>query len=229
MTAQDPASGAKFRAKEAGAPLLAACGLTALAGWVDAQVVLRGGEILPVYMTGNSAKLAESLASGALAKAWPLAAVILAFLASSTLAARLARGGDGGRPAPALLLVGGMLVLAILLGLGAHEGRWPLGVLLAVAAAMGAVNQVLQGDPGVTFITGALVRTARALAAGEVLRAGRNLLRWASLLAGAAASALIDPVAGAYALVLPAGATLLAGAFLALRPSVNPAQKEHAA
>ncbi|MBP0493795.1 DUF1275 family protein [Pararoseomonas indoligenes] len=209
------------------APLLAACALTALAGWVDALVVLRGGEILPVYMTGNSARVAESLADGAWAKAWPLGAVILAFLASSTLAARLARAGKAPRPAPALLLTGGMLLLGLLLGLGTPEGRWPLAVLLAVAAGMGAVNQVFSGDPGVTFITGALVRTARALAAGEMARAGRDILRWASLLLGAAVSALTHGLAGPYSLALPAAATLLAGAVLALRP--NPTTEEQPA
>ncbi|WP_338665557.1 DUF1275 family protein [Pararoseomonas sp. SCSIO 73927] len=225
MTADDSAGATRSGAGGNASSLPAACALTALAGWVDALVVLRGSEILPVYMTGNSAKMAESLADGAWMKAWPLAAVILAFLASSTLAARLVR--MAGRPAPALLLTGAMLLLGMALGLGTPEGRWPLGLLLAVSAGMGAVNQVLAGDPGVTFITGALVRTARSLAAGEMARAGRDALRWASLVAGAAASALTHGLAGPYSLALPAAATLLAGAVLALRP--HPTTKEQPA
>lgn len=199
--------------------LAAACGLTALAGCVDVLAVLHGAAILPVYVTGDTTKLAASLIEGAWSRCWPPVAVILAFLASSILTAWLGRiAMPQPRPARAMLLVGGFLLLGVLLGLRAEDGRWDLAVLLAVAAAMGAVNQVLAGDPGVTFITGTLVRASRALSTGQVVRAARDLLRWVAFLAGASAGALLYAATSRFALAVPAGIALLAGAILALRP-----------
>lgn len=199
------------------AVLAAACGLTALAGCVDVLAVLHGAAILPVYVTGDTTKLAAALVEGAWSRCWPPMAVILAFLSGSILTARL--GGIATpqpRPARAMLLVGGFLSLGVVLGLRAEDGHWDLAVLLAVAAAMGAVNQVLAGDPGVTFITGTLVRAARALSTGQAARAARDLLRWVAFLAGASAGALLHAATGRLALAVPAGIALLAGAILRL-------------
>ena len=200
--------------------LAAACALICLAGYVDALAILHSPDLLPVYVTGDTTKLASALTAGTWTRAWPPAAVILAFLCSSILAAWLGRVSTRPRPAPVLLLVGGFLLLGLLLGLR-EEGHWTLAVLLSVAAAMGAVNQVLANDPGVTFITGSLVRTARALSTGQVLRSGKDLLRWVAFLAGATGGALLNGLIGHYALAVPAAAALLAGTVLALRPSTS--------
>ena len=203
--------------------LAAACGLTALAGCVDVLALLHGAAILPVYVTGDTTKLAASLIEGAWARCWPPVAVILAFFSSSILTAWLGRiATPQPRPARAMLLVGGCLLLGALIGLRAEEEHWDLAVLLAVAAAMGAVNQVLAGDPGVTFITGTLVRAARALSIGQVARAARDLLRWVAFLAGASAGALLYAATGRLALAVPAGIALLAGLLLARGPASAP-------
>lgn len=118
--------------------LAAACGLTALAGCVDVLAVLHGAAILPVYVTGDTTKLAAALVEGAWSRCWPPVTVVLAFLASSILTAWLGRiATPRPRPAWATLLVGGFLLLGGFLGLRAAEGRWDLAVLFAVAAAMG--------------------------------------------------------------------------------------------
>jgi len=196
----------------------AAWALTALAGVVDALVVARGVQLLPVYITGDTTKVAGAVAGGRWADAWPLLLVVATFLAGSTLAARL--GGGTGRRAAVPLLVAGLLLL---LGLLLAGERWPLPTVLAAAAAMGAVNQVLAKDPGVTFVTGALVRCARDLAAGRWAEAGKNGVRWLSWLGGAAAGALLDAALGVAALAVPAAAALLAALAVALvAPAPDP-------
>ncbi|MFC0406887.1 DUF1275 family protein [Roseomonas elaeocarpi] len=197
--------------------MLAAWALTALAGCVDALVVARGGALLPVYVTGDTTKLATTLAGERWLDAWPLAALVTSFLAASTLAAWL--GGRARRHAlPPLLLAG----LLLFLGLFLANGAWPLPTILATAAAMGAVNQALRKDPGVTFVTGALVRLARDLAAGQAVEAGKNLLRWLALLGGAAAGAACNAALGPAALAVPAGAATLAAVAVLLWPRPAP-------
>lgn len=204
------------------APLAAACGLTALAGCVNSLAVLHGAAILPVYVTGDTTRLAAALVEGAWNRAGPYLAVILVFFAASILTAWAGRIAKRPRPAVAMLLVGGFLSLGLLLGLRDPNGHWTLAVLFAVTAAMGAVNQVLAGDPGVTFITGALVRAARALSIGRLLQAGKDLLRWVAFLSGAAAASLLQATSGRMALAIPAAIALFAGLVLALRPTVPP-------
>ncbi len=53
-------------------------------------------------------------------------------------------------------------------------------------------QQTHADQPGVTFITGVLIRTGRLLADGHFAQAATNLLRWLSLVIGAAAGALLD-------------------------------------
>jgi len=199
-------------------PVLAAWALTALAGCVDALVIAGGVRLLPVYVTGDTTRTGAALADFRPGEALPLLLVVLTFLAGSTLAAWLA--GRARRHALAPLLLTGLFLLVGLLAvlLLADGESWPLPAILAAAAAMGAVNQVLMKDPGVTFVTGATVRLARDLAAGKAWEAGKNFLRWFSLLLGAVAGTALHRVLGPASLAVPAAAALLAALAVALLP-----------
>lgn len=181
--------------------------LVAAAGLTDALLYLHSKEMLAVYMTGNSSKMAQFVQQGNLAKALPLLAIVITFVAGTTLAAWLGKRTGSWR-APWLLLLVALLVFA----------AWPFtgpqyapGAVLLISAAMGVLNQVRGSEAGVTFITGTLVRLGRALAAGQFSTATQYGTRWLVWLVAAFAGALIDsrlmPVA---LLVVPGWCLMLA-------------------
>jgi uncharacterized membrane protein YoaK (UPF0700 family) len=164
------------------------CMLVAIAGAVDALVMLHSKELLAVYMTGNSTKLGQSLVAGAWGKAGPLLIVVACFFVATTCAAWIGSRLPSWRASLCLALTAIMLVSAMPF---AGE-QYSLQATCLVAAGMGAINQSRADESGVTFITGALVRTGRQLADGDWRAAAMGLLRWLSLIIGAAIGTLLD-------------------------------------
>jgi uncharacterized membrane protein YoaK (UPF0700 family) len=164
------------------------CVLVAIAGSVDALVMLHSKELLAVYMTGNSTKLGQSLIAGAWDKVWPLLIVIATFFLATTCAAWIGSRVQSWRASLCLVLTAIMLFSAIPFA----GQQYSLQGTCLVAAGMGAINQSRADQSGVTFITGALVNTGRQLADGDWRAAAIGLLRWLSLSIGAAIGALLD-------------------------------------
>jgi len=189
--------------------------LIALAGATDALMVLHSVHLFAVYVTGDTAKIGVALSQGRLDAALaPLPAVILVFFAATTLAA--GAGAAAGNRRGALLLAACAALLAAATAVAAEP--YPLAAVLLIAAAMGTLNQVRASEPGVTFITGTLVKTGRALAAGDLAGTSIGLLRWASFLAGVILSAWLDTQFAPHTLGLVAGAAAI-GAGWAWRAS----------
>jgi len=187
--------------------------LIALAGATDALMVLHSVHLFAVYVTGDTAKIGVALSRGQLGILLsPLPAVILVFFIATTLAARLGTAAASRREA--VLLAACAVLAAAATALAAEP--YPLATVLLVAAAMGVLNQVRATEPGVTFITGTLVKTGRALAAGDLAGTSAGLLRWASFLGGVVLSAWLDTRFAPYTLGLVAMAAAV-GAGMAWR------------
>ncbi|WP_277964270.1 YoaK family protein [Pseudomonas sp. RIT-To-2] len=184
--------------------------LLALAGATDALMIVHSKDLLAVYMTGNSTKLGDFLALAEWARVAEIASVIAMFVFAATFATWLGDRGGRWRASLVLMLVGVLLMLAGPLAAQAPQ-PYALATVLVVAAAMGALNQVRVDEPGVTFVTGSLVKLGRCLAGGRWLPATDALLRWLCFLAGALAGALIDSHLGTRTLLL-LGALATAGA-----------------
>lgn len=162
--------------------------LVSVAGLTDAALYLHSKELLAVYMTGNTSKLAQFIQQGNLQKALPLLTLILAFLASTTFSAWL--GNRLGRwRAPVLLL---LVTFLLAVAWPASDAEYPLGMVIAIALGMGVLNQISASEPGVTFITGTLVKLGRQLAGGDFRQALPLALRWLIWLAAAFVGALLD-------------------------------------
>ncbi|QGZ67064.1 DUF1275 family protein [Paraburkholderia acidisoli] len=187
-------------------PVLA---LIALAGNTDALVMMHGKQLLAVYMTGDSTRISAALLQGAWDKVGALLCVVVSFLAGTTLAAWIGERAGAWRAAIALMLTGLLIAFAI-----PYAGDdWPLRATSLIAAAMGALNQTRADQSGVTFITGALIKVGRHLAAGRYGDAALGMARWAAWLAGAVVGAMLDSHFGSgalFALVLFAFAGALA-------------------
>ncbi|MBV7486557.1 DUF1275 family protein [Bordetella sp. BOR01] len=179
--------------------------LVALAGATDALMVLHSMHLFAVYVTGDTAKIGVALSQGRLGAIVPLLAVVLVFFAATTLAAWAGRAA--GRLRGTLLLAACAALTAAAAPLAATP--YPLAAILLVAAAMGTLNQVRADEAGVTFITGTLVRTGRALAAGDWVGTVMGMLRWASFLAGVILAAWLDARLAPYTLGLVAMAAAL--------------------
>lgn len=182
--------------------------LSGLAGYVDAVGFLASGGFFLSFMSGNSTRLGVGLVEGSATLAMGL---IAAFVLGVALA-RIATGGiapDGGRR-PRVLLAGIALVLAASIA-GQQTGQ-PVGALLLVAGAMGAVNLVVERDGdvpfGLTYMTGALVRLGVTLADALHGRRPAAMLRpamlWGSLIAGVTLGATVARAIGFGALAVPA-------------------------
>jgi uncharacterized membrane protein YoaK (UPF0700 family) len=200
--------------------------LVMIAGGVDALVMLHSKDLLAVYMTGNTTKLGQSIINGAWSKAWPTVVVIVCFFAATTAAAWIGTRLQKWRACCCLAFTAAMLACALPL---AGEKYPPVATCL-IAAGMGAINQARADQPGVTFITGVLVRAGRKLADGEFGAAVTLLLRWLALLTGAIAGTAMDLELGRGALAVIAIVALLSAVAAALYrmtprpsfPSTNP-------
>lgn len=170
-----------------------ASALAALAGFVDAAGYLSADRYFVSFMSGNTTRLGVELARQ------PSAAVLPALLAFAfvcgVVVGALLTGRFAGRHKPPLLLL-----VAVLLGCGAWLGGagHHRTALLALAAAMGALNNSFQRDGkvavGLTYMTGALVRMGQGLAASLQKRAIEPwadwLMLWLALAGGATLGAL---------------------------------------
>jgi len=192
--------------------------LLALAGATDALMILHSKELLAVYMTGNSTKFAEFLLSGVWSKVGQLAAVLAAFIVFTTLAAWIGDRAGYLRSGLLLLIVGALLVAAAPLAVLVDQA-YPLVAVMTIAAAMGTLNQVRADEPGVTFVTGTLVKLGRSLAAGKLPGALDCLARWFGFLLGALLGAFADVRLSAYTLSLLGVLAILGGIVVALAAS----------
>lgn len=183
--------------KEFALPQVFVLFLVSIAGLTDAAFYLHSKDLLGVYFTGDTSKLAQFLQKGDLQKALPLLGLIITFLASTTLAAWL---GNllGKRRAPSLLLIVSVLIFAAW-PIGAPDYPYPAVLLLVMA--MGALNQICSQEPGVTFITGTLVKLGRALANGDLGQGLPLALRWLVWFAAALVGAWIDSTFPQYTLL----------------------------
>src|SRR5262245_23915644 len=174
--------------------ILLACVLSALAGYVDGIGLLHLGGLFVSFMSGNSTRMAVSLADGQWSAALEALGLIVLFVAGAGLGSLIVLGRFAQRQA-ALLLVEALLLAAA--GIAHHLGHQPLAIA-AIVLAMGLENAVFQidggGGLGLTYVTGALVKVGQLLAAA--LTGGPrwgwlpNLLLWAALVAGAVGGAL---------------------------------------
>jgi uncharacterized membrane protein YoaK (UPF0700 family) len=187
--------------------------LVTVAGMTDATLYQHSKELLAVYITGDSSKLGQFLQQGEMAKALPLLGIIGAFFISTTVTAWL---GDrlASRRAPVLMT---LIALLFFIAWPASAPEYPVMVVIIIALAMGALNQVDPDEPGVTFMTGTLVRLGRNLAKGAFASAAPLALRWLVWLLSAFAGAALNARFPAFTLLFIAVWSLvLAGFSLAL-------------
>lgn len=160
--------------------VIAIC-LAALAGFVDALAFTSLGGFFASFMSGNSTRLGVGLGTGVGAVALTAGALVLSFVAGVIVASVLVRAA--GRQHRAAILA----VVALLLFVAAGVGEIAPGslVLLLLALAMGTLNGMFHRDGevtiGVTYMTGALVRTGQKLAAA--LMGGPDRFGWVPQLA----------------------------------------------
>ena len=183
--------------------------LAGVAGFVDAVGFTKLGGTFVSFMSGNSTKLAVSVAKVSAASV--LVALVIGVFFAGAVAGSLLSFAVPVRRKP-------LVLVAVSLGLAAaallHLASWDRPAVLGMAAAMGCANTVFRREDGpynvgITYMTGNLVRLADGLV-GLVVGRKRPwlpyLLLWAGLLCGAAAGAVLYRALGMTALWVAAGA-----------------------
>lgn len=182
---------------------LFAYAVAALAGFVDVTGFLQVDGYFVSFMTGNTTLLARDLAGGASRVAVPallIAGFVIGVVTGTLVGDRLASR----RKVVVTALVAALLVCAAL-ARSVELREISLGLLVV---AMGALNTALSANRespvGLTYMTGALVRTGQLLADriagdGEANPLPFALL-WLSLLAGALGGAVVGLYWGAASL-----------------------------
>jgi len=202
---------------------LFAYSVAGVAGFVDITGYLQLDGYFVSFMIGNTTLLARDMAEGAHRVAVP-ALLIAGFVIGVTIGTLVGDRWAARRKAVVSAMVAAMLVFA---ALARVVDLNPLSLALLVFA-MGALNTVMSGNRanpvGLTYMTGALVRTGQLLAerlAGD--RSANPLLfagLWASLLAGALGGAIVELQWGAASLWIAAsGALALCLAALRMAPA----------
>lgn len=168
--------------------------VAAVAGYVDISGYMQLDGYFVSFMSGNTTLLARDLATGAPRLLAP-AFLILGFVIGVMTGTLLGDRAPALRQRRVTMLVLCGLTFAALTG-SAGFSEMSLGLLVL---SMGALNTVLGANKvnpvGLTYMTGALVRTGQMLA--ERLRGDKTgspfpfLMLWASLLGGAIFGALI--------------------------------------
>ncbi|MGH6615643.1 YoaK family protein [Sphingomonas sp.] len=191
--------------------------LAGVAGFVDAVAFTTIGQFFVSFMSGNSTRLAVSVAQGAWREVGFAAGLVALFVTG--VAAGNIIGARAGRKRTTLLLLVEALLLAaaaVLHAVGRPAAAAPLMVL-----AMGSANAVFMADGevrfGVTYMTGALARIGERLAAaatgaGQIHEAMPWLALWIALVVGAVAGAVLALRHGG--IVVAAPAVLLLAALL---------------
>ena len=193
-----------------------AMGLAFLAGQVDAIGFVVAGGYFTSFMSGNTTRLGVELIAER-APAWIPILIIACFIGGVVAGALVAFGRQGQHKRLLLAMVAAMLGVATLALAHAHDM-----VFLALAAgAMGVANNVFSREGevtvGVTYMTGALVRTGQGLAArilgrpSEAMRGYPTL--WLSLAVGAVCGACLFAVNALVAAGAASGLALLLFAF----------------
>lgn len=175
--------------------------LTAIAGATDAVIFQHSKELLAVYMTGNTTKVGEFAVQGQWTSVAPLLAVIASFLLATTVAAWVGQRLGNWRASVVLILSAVLMACAAPLA-ALQPQPFSLVTVALIAAGIGCLNQALAAEPGVSFITGVLVKTGRALAAGRWPEALSDVLRWLALLLGALLGSVLTSVFGSATLLV---------------------------
>lgn len=179
---------------------------TFIAGAVDGIGYLLLAHVFTSHMSGNSVKLAVSIAAGNWSESLRYAAPVVAFVIGvmgGLLAVEAAARRRVSRTFGAVASIELALLVAFL-WLSHPPAEWMLAL---PAAAMGVQNALLRrvGDRGIrtTVVTGMLVHFARAV----VVRSRDAMvlygLIWVSFVAGGVGGALLDYRYGPIALLLP--------------------------
>ncbi len=186
-----------------------AVGLCALAGMIDVIAFASIG-FFASFMSGNSTRLAAGM-GGSYGDALIAFELILSFV-GGVIAASLIGRKLGTRRLPGLLaLIAGLLALTAAIA-GDHQ---PQPVLI-LAAAMGMVNTLFDGDKdvsiGLTFMSGNLVRLGKGLArwiVGDGIHTGwlAPLIQWSAFIGGGMIGIGLFSRVGIAALWLAAGFT----------------------
>ena len=200
---------------------LLAFALAALAGLVDATGFQHLGGFFVSFMSGNSTRLGVGLNQPGY-DAVRAGMLISGFLAGVMVGSLCGHHASRRRKPVVLALVAALLAVAA--GLGHLEASWSASVIMA--SAMGAENAVFERDDdipfGVTYMTGALVKTgqrlAKALRGGDPLAWVPYALLWLALTSGAAIGAAAFPYLGLSLLWLVAAAFAGLAAAAALTP-----------
>lgn len=185
--------------------------VAALAGFVDITGFLQLDGYFVSFMTGNTTLLARDLAGGMHRVAVP-ALLIAGFVMGVTIGTLVGDRLAARRKVVVCGMVASMLVCAAIARL-ADQPEISLGLLVI---AMGALNTAMSGNRanpvGLTYMTGALVRTGQLLA--ERIGGDRSAnplpfaCLWASLLTGALCGALVGLNLGAASLWVAASGAL---------------------
>jgi uncharacterized membrane protein YoaK (UPF0700 family) len=168
-----------------------AVALAALAGYVDAVAFLDVGGFFVSFMSGNSTRFGVGLAQQTSAAA--IAGGLIGCFVVGVVCGSLVVQTTGRRRRPMVLALVMLLLIAAMMIRIVLVPTQPLVGAAFLAMAMGAANATFERDGevafGVTYMTGALVKTgqriARALRGGPRLDWLPYVLLWSGLAAGA--------------------------------------------
>jgi uncharacterized membrane protein YoaK (UPF0700 family) len=170
--------------------LLIVCGLSALAGAVDASGFYLLKDLYVSFMSGNTTSMAAAFARGDMARVGLIAGIIAAFVAGAALGAVMGVLA-GWRHVPI-----GILAAALVLLVPVVDRGWAIP---AMALAMGMLNTTIRQagsvEVAVTYVTGTLAKFGRGLG---LYLCGRTAdwswveqgVPWIGLVAGAALATL---------------------------------------
>lgn len=183
-----------------------ALGLAFLAGQVDSTGFVVAGGYFTSFMSGNTTRLGVDLATAPELALLPLT-IIACFVGGVTLGAMIAVRYAGRHKR---ILLGVVTLLLGAAGLALHLSRDTLFMALA-ATAMGVSNNVFSRDGevtvGVTYMTGALVRSGQGIAARLLGRPNAAMrgyaMLWLALALGAVGGAMLHARAPDIAASLP--------------------------
>jgi uncharacterized membrane protein YoaK (UPF0700 family) len=206
-----------------GRDIALACALSAIAGYVDGIGYLHLGGLFVSFMSGNSTRLAVSLADGYFAAAGQAFGLIVLFVIGAACGSLIVFGRSRYSQCGVLFVEAALLTIGALCHLFGLDGF----AITVIVLAMGLENAVFQIDGGsglgLTYVTGALVKAgqliAAALTGGARFAWLPNLLLWAALVAGAVVGALAYRWINLAAIWFAAAAALTLGTQLAVAAS----------